>query len=160
MTREEALEKIIDAAKRPPSDPRQLRELDAWLDRSPEYRALYEEQLELFSAMDLWEPAEPSAGFDRKLYERLEQEAAPGRWAAAWLGWMRPSFVAAMAALALVAASIVLDRPESPQVAVKAEPAAARESDYLFEIDRALQDLEMLADFEEFPIEMDPAGRS
>ncbi len=162
MTRDEALERIIDPHG-PPSDGGERREFEAWLERDAELREAFERQQALFGAMDAWRGAEPSVGFDRGVYARIEAEQARR---SGWRAWLIPSWKPAMAAGMAAAAVLVgmfawqpaAEAPEPQQYAVKTLPA--HDAAYLEEIDRALDDMEMLADFDAFLDENAPAGRS
>ena len=167
MTREEVLERIIDPHG-PPTDPAERREFDAWLERDAELRETYERQQALFGAMDEWSPAEPSMGFDRGVYAKIEAEQARR---AGWRSWFsgsglfgswKPAMAAGLTATALLLGMFVWqpqqETPEPLQYAVKTPPM--NDAEYLDEIDRALDDMEMLADFDAFLAESAPEGRS
>jgi hypothetical protein len=168
MDREKVIEMILDPGRRPAAGSVEHRAFLAQLDSSPEYRAMYEQQQAVWEALDLWEPAEPSSGFDRALYERIER--SPGRAPAgiwSWLGgpgeWfaaMRPGLAAGLAALLLIAGAIVTYQPRRA-----AEPSTARRAieigpQYSEQIDQALDDIEMLADFEALVLEPEGPGKS
>ena len=85
------------------------------------------------------------------------------RLSGSWLfGSWKPALAAGLAAAALLVGVSVWgpqqDAPEPRQYAVKTTPA--HDAEYLDEIDRALDDMEMLADFDAFMAENAPEGRS
>jgi hypothetical protein len=172
MDRETVIEMILDPASRPVPGSAEQQAFLAYLEQSPECRAMYEQQQAVWEALDLWEPAEPSAGFDRAVYEKIERR--PGKFwdLRGWLSWpvealetLRPGLAAGLAALLLVALSIVTyqPRPGADQVAtqqVDVQPAPRIESESVEQIDQALDDIEMLADFDALIIEPQDPGRS
>lgn len=151
MTREEALEKIHDP--RGPLDEQERRALADWLERDVELRAIHEEQTALFAAMDSWEDdVEPSADFDRKLWARIEADEARPSWAqslVSWLSWPRAAWAgcAVAAALAVVAWVGPQSQPAEPEPVAKVA-LSGDDAEYLEELDRALDDMEMLIDFD------------
>ena len=161
MTRDEAYEALHSPRGRP-TDPERRRVLEEWMERDAELRALDEEQADLFDALDDWTAPDPSSGFDAAVYARIEQESRP---------WYRRLFDApAMprwaAAGALTAAAAVLlwvgqEGPGQPEPMLKASVETPAADEYYEELDRALDDLEMLADFDVLaaPVET-PEGRS
>jgi hypothetical protein len=168
MDREKVIEMILDPGRRPAPGSAEHRAFFAQLENSPEYRAMYEQQQAVWEALDLWEPVEPSAGFDRGLYERIERSPAhktPGVWSwlglpAEWFVTMRPGLAAGLAALLLIAGVIVSYQPRPA-----AEPFTARGSieigpEYSEAIEQALDDIEMLADFEALVLEAEGPGKS
>ena len=97
------------------------------------------------------------------MYARIEAEQARRAGWRAWLfGSWKPAMAAGLAAAAALVGLFVWRPepvvPEPPQVAVKTLPA--RDAQYLEELDRALDDMEMLADFDAFVAESAPEGRS
>ena len=151
MTREEAFERIHDP--RPaPLEPGENRAFEAWLERDAELRAAHEGQQALFAAMDAWQGgAAPSADFDRRLRERIETETARPGWAEALTSWLRwPRAAWAGCAAAAMMAVMVWSGPELPVETAPVTKAALSHEDaqYMRELDRALDDMEMLIDFE------------
>lgn len=150
MTREQALEKIHDP--RGPVDEQERLALAAWLERDPELLAIHEEQTALFAAMDAWgDDVEPSADFDRRLWARIEAEEARPTWAqtlASWLSWPRAAWAgcAVAAGLAVMAWVSPQSQPEPAPVAKVA--LSGDDAEYLQELDRALDDMEMLIEFD------------
>lgn len=158
MTREQALDRILNPAGPPLSEAEQSR-FDQWLEREPELKAMFEQQLELLAAMDQWETAEPSEGFDEAVYARIRQDAeAQPRWRGLLFGSWKPALAAGLAAAAVVLGVYVFNREpaaEPAQVAVK----SAAEAEYYQQMESALDDIEMLIDFDAFPQPPEP-GRS
>jgi len=151
MTREEALEKIHDP--RGPVDERERLALADWLERDAELRAVHEEQQALFAAMDAWEDdVEPSADFDRRLWARIEAEEARPTWAqtlGSWLSWPRAAWAscAVAAAVALMVWAGPQSQPVEPEPVTKVA-LSGEDAEYLEELARALDDMEMLIEFD------------
>lgn len=151
MTREEALEKIHDP--RGPMDEQERLALADWLERDAELRAVHEEQTALFAAMDAWQDdVEPAADFDRRLRARIEAEQASPAWArtlGSWVSWPRAAWAgcAAAAALALMAWVGPQTQPVEPAPVAKAALSGG-DAEFVEELDRALDDMEMLMDFD------------
>jgi anti-sigma-K factor RskA len=113
--------------------------------------------------MDSWEPAEPTAGFDGRLYAQIEADQArrSGFWGR--LGSWKPAWatagLAATLAMALwIARSDVIfpaGPAEAPKVALSSEDA-----EYLRALEGALDDIEMLVDFEALALHEADDGRS
>jgi hypothetical protein len=168
MDRETVIEMILDPGRRPEQGTAEHQAFFAYLETSPECRAMYEQQQAVWEALDLWEPAEPSVGFDRALYatiERGEANEPAGVWGwlgrpAEWLGGLRPSLAAGLAALLLIAGTIVTYQPQRGESPVAMQRIESPESDYVEQIDQALEDIEMLADFEALALEPESPGRS
>jgi len=160
MTREQVLERILDPSG-PPSNTEQRQAFDAWLERDSELKEMYQEQQELFSVMDDWRPAEPSVGFDRGVYNRIAAYEAKLNWFERWFGGFRPAMAGAVAMLLVGIATVVVQRDQpvsTPEPAVVL--VSAEDEQYLREIDLALDDIEMLADFDAFPLNEAAEGRS
>jgi hypothetical protein len=118
-----------------------------FLSTSPEYQRLFEEQQAVWRSMDAWLAPEPSAGFDRRLLARIEAEQGRVGWFERLFGGLRVPLAATVAVLLVVAATVIQrQEPAMPEAGVAGvlEPA---ESQYVEQINRALDDLEMLADF-------------
>ena len=163
MTREEVLERIIDP-NGPPGDPVERKAFDAWLARDVELRQMFGEQQQLFSAMDSLESVEPSAGFDRGVYNRIEAYESKSNWFERWFGGFRPAMAGTAAMVVVGAMTFMLERDQprvtpEPAVAFNAE-ISAEDEQYLREIDLALDDIEMLAEFDAIVLGEAPQGRS
>ena len=151
MTREEALERAHNPHP-PPLDESEQAAYAEWLGRDAELRAIHEEQRALFAAMDAWQDgSEPSADFDRRLWARIEAEEARPSWAqmlASWLSWPRAAW-ASCAVAAAVAMAVWLGPQQPMEPAPVAKVAlSVDDAEYLRELDRALDDMEMLIEFD------------
>lgn len=178
MDRETAIGMILDPGRRPVEGTAEHQAFFAYLQASPECRAMYEQQQAVWEALDLWEPAEPSAGFDRALYETIERGEANGltggwgwlgrplEWLRLdwlrldWLSGLRPGLAAGLAALLLIAGAIVTYQPRRSETAVAARQIPRVETEDVDQIDQALDDIEMLVDFEALVLEPESPGRS
>jgi hypothetical protein len=128
---------------------------------------MYEQQQGVWEALEAWEPVELSAGFDERLYERIEQSRAKGfaafwSWLSRpgeWIAVARPGLAGALAALLLAAGGIVSYQPQSADRVAVQRPWQA-ETEFVEQIDQALDDIEMLADFEALVLEPEGQGRS
>lgn len=157
MTREQVLDRILNPTG-PPLNEAEQSQFDQWLEREPELQAMYEGQLELFRTMDQWETTEPSDGFDEAVYARIRQDAAAQPlWRSLLFGSWKPTLAAGVAAAVLLGIFLFDQQPvdEPAQVAVK----SAAEAEYYEQIESALDDVEMLIDFDAFPQPSEP-GRS
>ena len=158
MTREQVVERILNSIEPPMNEAEQL-EFRRWLDQEPELRTLFEQQQALFRAMDLWESEAPSSNFDQAVYARIQHDAeAQPFWHQLLFASWKPALTAGLAAAALLLGTLVFDfesTQEPTQVAVKSDP----EAEYYEEIERALDDMEMLVNFDAFPEPASP-GRS
>lgn len=153
MTREQALEMIHDPAGLP-ADPVERRELEVWLDRDPELRAAHEQQTALFAVLDEWEAPAPSDRFDEQIYARIaERESRPTGWFARFASWAspRPAWAAAAVTAAIVMA-LWLPGAGGPVETAPVEKATLHqeEIEYYEALDQALDDVDMLLDFEAF----------
>jgi ferric-dicitrate binding protein FerR (iron transport regulator) len=158
MTREQVVDRILNSTEPPMNEAEQL-EFRRWLDQKPELRTLFEQQQALFRAMDLWESEAPPSNFDQAVYARIKQDAeARSFWHQLLFASWKPALTAGLAAAALLLGTLVFDfesTQEPTQVAVKSAP----EAEYYEEIERALDDMEMLVNFDAFPEPASP-GRS
>jgi hypothetical protein len=168
MDREKAIELILDPGRRPPEGSAEHQAFLAYIEKSPQCRAMYEQQEAVWEALDLWEPVEPSAGFDGAFSRRIEQSRVSdgvGLWGwlgrpTEWLTAMRPSLAAGLAALLLVAGTIVSYQPERVVDLSSVQAPSALGPEYVEQIDQALDDIEMLADFEALVLEPEGRGKS
>lgn len=164
MTRDEVIETILNPDKGPPPGSREHRELMAYLKSSPECRALYEQQQALWETLDEWQPGEPSPDFDRRLFERIEGLGARRSWLSGWLGGafgnLRPSFALGVAALVLAAATVLQQPSPTDGSAKTAGVMNSEDAEYLEQIDRELDDIEMLVEFEALSLGASEEGRS
>ncbi len=106
-----------------------------------------EQQQALWKALDCWEPEPISADFDRRLYSRIEQESRSPWWqrifrpgATSW----RPALSVATACVTILA--VVLIR--TPQAAEQNVHSHRVETIDAEQVDRALEDMEMLRQFQ------------
>ena len=148
MTREEAVDLILKTGGGPPQGSPQHRELMRFLETCPETRALYERQRAVWGALDLWEPVEPSRHFDRRLRERVDELANQGPWRLRMFTTWRPAFAAGLAALLIAAVGVVQQRPDAAAGTELAVVESVDDELYLEQLNRALDDIEMLADFD------------
>ena len=149
MTREKALEMITNPRGGSPEGTPAYRELMTYLESSPELRAAYSEQKAVWESLDLWEDVEPSAGFDRRLFGEIEKQQASASWLTRLMANWRPSFAVGLAGL-VIAAGTVLHR--QPDTAGNSGMILAEDAEYLEELHEALDDIEMLAEFDLLPL--------
>ena len=134
----------------------------------PSCRGMIDEQGAVWKALDGWNASPPSADFDRKLYARIEEEqhssSAIERWAqsiaARWspVSWRAPVTVAAVCAT--VALAILIDIPGASRVVPPTEPQARAEHVDIEQVERTLDDMNMLRQFAPVPQSSDPASSS
>lgn len=122
----------------------------------PACREFQSGQQTVWDALDAWEAMPVSADFDRRLYRRIEEEAAHASW---WSRIMRP--FAAMfgpglmsqgvplvaAACLLLLAGVILVRPDSVNVPEDLASGVRMESVQPDQVESALDDVEMLKQF-------------
>lgn len=131
--------------------------LEDHMEACPACRKFVEGQRAVWRALDTWEPAPVAADFDRRLYQRIEENVS---WWDRVVRPLRPVMlrqgVPLTAAVALlIAAGVMLDRPPAdppaqPQ-AVQLEAVAAEQAEH------ALQEMEVLHEFSRF-IRQEPSG--
>ncbi|HYM12058.1 MAG TPA: hypothetical protein VEU62_15090 [Bryobacterales bacterium] len=156
------IEQIIEQTGRPAPRP----ELGAHLAACASCVKLYREQRALWTAMDAWETPDISAGFDRQLYGRIGRRASGPLSSLDWLlGLLRPllqpAFATALACMLIIATVVVeKDRhaPAPPQDAAVA--IHAHERDDPQQIQLALDDIQMLSDFDALPVGQGDPGRT
>jgi ferric-dicitrate binding protein FerR (iron transport regulator) len=160
MTQDEAIEIILQTREGPAPGSAEHRELMAYLDKSPECRALYEQQQALWDELDVWQAIEPSAGFDAQLLAKIEAANRP--WWRDLFTELRPGFAVVLATLLLVAGLVLRQEPAGPTEAAPKVAIAgpSDETQYYERLDSALDDLEMLVDFEALPLPAPGEGRS
>ena len=112
-----------------------------------------QEQLALWRRLDEWTAPEISPGFDARLFRRLEGRS---NWLARWLGPVQPALAGALACLVLLA-GVVLDRAR--HVPAPPEPPVAAQG-WDREMDTALDDMQMLSEFEILPVAQAGEGKS
>lgn len=98
-------------------------------------------QNSVWQALDEWEPAEVSLNFDRRLYERIEQQQTP--W---WSRLFRHSVPVAATAGVLVMAGLMMYRPGAAPPA-QTPTTAQVESLQPEQLQSALDEMESLREF-------------
>ena len=119
-----------------------------FLETSSETRALYEQQQAVWGALDLWEPVGPSLHFDRRLRDRIDELANAEPWYRRLFTVWRPSFAVGLAGLLIAATGVLQQRPTTPAGTELAIVETLDDEVYFEQFDRALDDIEMLADFD------------
>jgi anti-sigma factor RsiW len=107
-------------------------------------RSMAQAQQAVWAALDAWEAAEVPEDFDRRLYKRIEAEAANPWWKRMvpdrrMLAW-KPAFGLAAAGMAVFAIALMRS-PEVPP------PSPSADSIDVEQVERTLEDLEMLRQF-------------
>jgi len=113
-------------------------------------RAFLTGQQAVWQALDAWEAPPVSPDFDRVMQRRIENECRePESW---WIRLLHPSSALlrrglslAAAAVVLVVAGLMLDRPSTHPVSDRRPPQI--ESLQPEQVEHALDDLQMLSDF-------------
>jgi len=118
------------------------------LESCPACRQFVEKQSAVWEALDLWDAPPVSADFDRRLYQRIEQQVS---WWDMLLRPFRPllqhrSLPIAAAAGVLIMAGILLDRPA---IRPAAPPQQTAQVDALQpdQVEHAIDEVEMLNQF-------------
>lgn len=101
----------------------------------------------VWEALDAWEPAPVSMDFDRRLYQRIEQQ---GSWWSRLLHSLNPVFRHAVpvgaAAGVVIMAGLMMDRPAAKPVAPVQESAQV-EPLQPDQVEHAVDDMQILRDF-------------
>jgi anti-sigma factor RsiW len=136
-------------------DPETQITLERHLAICPACREFQTSQQAVCEALDAWDAMPVSADFDRRLYQRIEQEAAHASWWSRLVQPFRPMFEGSMmgrsvplaaAACLLVLAGIILQQPNGVSVSedLTVDRAEVIQVD---QVERALDDMEMLRQF-------------
>jgi anti-sigma factor RsiW len=131
--------------------------LEQHLAQCPACREYAAAQFAVWDALDAWTAPEVSAGFDRRLYRRIEQEVS---WWDLMIRPLRPFFAFRLAPVAaavclLIVAGVLLQRPEGAPVistpeSAQVEPLPADQAA------SALQEMQIMQDFSSV-VRADPA---
>jgi hypothetical protein len=109
------------------------------------------EQQALWRQMDVWETPEISPSFDNRLFARLGQQAAspwaPLDWLLRMLHPLQPSFAAALACM-LIMATLVIEKDRRAEPPMNSPAIHATEREDVRQIEMALEDVQMLSDFD------------
>ncbi len=127
------------------------------LDSCPACRQFVEKQAVVWDALDVWEAPPVSADFDRRLYQRIEQEVS---WWEKLLRPLRPvlqyrSLPIAAAAGVLIMAGVLLDRHTAAPVPPPQQTAQV-EALQPDQVEHAIDEVEMLNQFNRL-MRSDPA---
>ena len=117
----------------------------------PDCRMTVESQGQIWSALESWEAMPVSTDFDRKLYSRIEGQENGNYWKRLFAGnvllpsygW-RNTLVPAAAACVTVFAAVMLHLPGASPSLSHHEIGVHREAVEAEQLDRTLEDLEML----------------
>ena len=150
------VEQIVTQSGRPNLSP----EVESHLWACPACSRVYLEQQALWRAMDAWEAPEVSTGFDRQLFARIGKTSfwAPLDWFLRLFRPLQPAFPAALAGVMLVAVLVVQHGRELPLMEPATVAVQTLEREDVRQIETALDDIEMLSEFEVLPAE-GPEGK-
>lgn len=153
----EGAELLLDYCART-LDPDVKETVDRHLAACPSCRSLMEAQQEVWRALDAWDAPPVPSDFDRRLFRRIHEVGAPGwlerlRLQFAPINW-RPALPLAAASV-ILAAGFLLQMPQGP-------PAGAARVDTadVEQVERALEDLEMLKLFQPARMRETPPGHT
>jgi hypothetical protein len=109
----------------------------------PDCQAFAETQRLVWSALDAWEAMPVSVDFDRRLYRRIQEREQSAWWrrplaGGVWFSW-RPALSLAAASVALVAVLLLQNPPAPP-------PQDRAEAVDIEQVERSLEDVEMLGE--------------
>jgi hypothetical protein len=127
-------------------DPETAAVLEQHVEVCASCRQFAESQKAVWAALDAWEAMPVSADFDRRLYQRIEEQVS---WWDRLIRPFRPMLVrqglpiAAAACLAIMA-GVLVDRPAYAPVESQSVQAEAVQAD---QVENALDDIEMLREF-------------
>ena len=124
--------------------------LEAHMEICPTCREFRDGQRALWEALDQWEARPVSPDFDRRLYRRIEEQEQVGWWARIFRPlpstFLRPALpLAATACLVLVAGFLTI---QPDRIAAPAPAAADSQVREVEQVERALDDIEMLRQFD------------
>ncbi|HZT32574.1 MAG TPA: zf-HC2 domain-containing protein [Bryobacteraceae bacterium] len=132
-------------------DPAQAAALERHMRSCAACRSFQEAQQTVWEALDTWEAPPVPADFDRRLYQRIEAEGYTW-WQRLFQPFrpvlLRQGLPLAAAACLLVMAGIIAQRPGERRPA-PAPPAVRVESVQAEQVERTLDDLELLHQFTE-----------
>ncbi|MDQ6760905.1 MAG: hypothetical protein M3Z32_13715 [Acidobacteriota bacterium] len=105
-------------------------------------------QREVWSELEGWKPSPVPAGFDERLYARIQEYEQQPWWTRTWAGvsgkWSwKPAMPAAVACTVLIAAFLLHSPLANDRQAPHADTAAEARID-LLQVERALDDMDML----------------
>jgi anti-sigma factor RsiW len=130
-------------------DPDAAALLERHMKACPACREFQGGQQAVWNALDEWEAVPVSAGFNRRLYSRIDSEASAPWWSRLLATMQsrrwKPALPLAAACLVLVAVAL-FDTP-SPPPAAPGSPVRV-EMVQVDQMERALEDLEMLRQFD------------
>ncbi len=140
-------------------DPVAVAQLETHTRSCADCAAIIRTQAAISNALNAWQPPPVSSDFDKRLFARLDAaEAAPwfDRMAGAIVEWFRPVFarpaIPLAAAAILLAGGFVMDHPSKTLVHVS--------SSEVEQVQRTLDDLEMLHQFDAAPAEQSKTNNS
>jgi hypothetical protein len=114
--------------------------LDQHLETCAGCRRMVDAQRAVWAALEAWTPAAVSPDFDQKLYRRIAAEEQAAWWRRALRTWSwRPAMPLGAVCAALIAV-FLLQSPTPP----RASPVRATQKVDIEQVERALDDLEML----------------
>lgn len=158
MNCHEVVDQIIAQSGRPAL----TTEIESHLASCEACSTVYLEHQALWRQMDAWEAPDVSPGFDRRLFARIGQRASQP-WAV--LDWfvrllhpLQPGFAMALACM-LIAAGVVVRQGQFTSTPPTAT-AAVQTVDDPQQIQVALDDIQMLSDFEILPVAQEGEGKS
>ena len=120
--------------------------LEAHVESCAACREFVQGQTALWSALDVWEAPEVSVDFDRRLYQKIEEQVS---WFDLLLRPFRPAFhhalpIAAAAGVVLMA-TVLLDRPAAaPAPETRSAQVESLQAD---QVEHALAEIEMIDQF-------------
>jgi anti-sigma-K factor RskA len=122
--------------------------LEQHIESCSDCRALRDGQQTVWKALEAWEAPPVTANFDRRLYERIETRANVSWWNTLWQpvrpGVLRPAFAVAAVCVVMVAGFLL----EGPNGSAPSTPQVPAETVEAEQVERTLEDLEMLREFD------------
>lgn len=138
-------------------DPETAAVLERHMEQCPTCRAFGEVQKAVWEALDAWEAMPVSADFDRRLYARVAEEERRGWWsglARSWWPWKLHPALSLAAASAVAVVALLVQAPVTPPRPAEFELVDAEQ------VERALDDLEMLKQVNLTPGTEAPTGQA
>jgi hypothetical protein len=160
MNCQEAMEQIILQSSRPALTP----EAGNHVAGCRACAAFRREHQALWRQMDAWEAPEVSPGWDRRLFARMEGRTPERAGACGWVirlfRPLQPSFATALACIMVIAVIIIERGGRTPAPAGAGVALHAIERDDPRQIELALDDIQMLSDFDILPVTPGGNGKS
>lgn len=138
-------------------DPETAAVLERHMEHCEACRAFGAAQRTVWEALEVWEAMPVSEEFDRRLYDRISREERRGFWGGLVHPWWPPKLRPALSLAAASAVAVVALLVQSPRSAPGPAEVEVMDAE---QVERALNDLEMLRQVNLVPQAEPPAGQA